>query len=92
MGIIIIQTQAPHHEALDIHALISSSCPFHREGNWIQEVKAFLTVTELAISNAGLEPTVFSLPFTSFFTQSCLRQYSIGQYNREPEIKHKRRL
>ena len=46
MGIIIIQTQAPHHEALDIHALISSSsCPFHREGNWIQEVKAFLKVT-----------------------------------------------
>ena len=46
MGIIIIQTQAPHYEALDTHALISSSsCPFHREGNWIQEVKAFLKVT-----------------------------------------------
>ena len=71
MGIIIIETQVPHHEALDMHALISSSsCPFHREGNWIQEVKAFLKVTQLAISNAGLEPTFFFLPFTSFFTQT----------------------
>lgn len=77
MGIIIIETQAPHHEALDMHALISSSsCPFHREGNWIQEVKAFLKVTQLAISNAGLEPTFFSfLSLLSLRSPSQAIQY-----------------